>query len=114
MVNDETVGAEDGGSREPLVSFSGSISLGNVLILLGMIGTGMIGIFTVGSQLRGVQDAIGHESELRVVGERTVAERLADAQSMEAHDISMMNQSISGIRDDIRTLVSANPGVAHR
>lgn len=109
---DEAVGAEDGDSREPLVSFNGSVSLGNVLILLGMIGTGMIGIYTVGVQVRGVQDAIAHETDLRTVGEKTTSDKLADVQRQEARDISTINQSIISIRDDVRVLTQAS--TSHR
>lgn len=108
MVQDETVGAEGGEGREPLVSFNGTISLGNVLILLGMVGTGMVGLYTIGGQVRGVQEAIAHETEMRTVGEKTTADRLADVQRQEAHDISSINSSIADIRNNIWTLVQAS------
>lgn len=108
MVNDETIGAEDGASREPLVSFSRSVSLGNVLILLGMVGTGMIGIYTVGTQVKGVQDAILHETDMRVSGEKTVADKLGDVQRQEAKDINSINLSIQDIRNNVWTLVQTS------
>lgn len=112
MVDGEIVGADEPGAakREPLVSFNGSVSLGNVLILLGMIGTGMVGLYTIGTQVKGVQDAIAHETDLRGIGEKNVSEKLADVQQQEARDIAGINQSLISVRDDIRTLVQASTG----
>jgi len=98
--------------KEPLVTFTGAVSLGNVLILLGMVGTGMVGIYTVGGQLRGVQDAIAHETDLRLQAQGSLADKVADYQRQEARDISTINQSIMVIHDDIRTLVAATSGAA--
>lgn len=116
MIDDEIVGAEriDPPPKIRLVSFNKNVDMGQVLIFLGMLASATVGLIALGGKIQGVQDAIAHESELRIVGEKTVAEKLADVQTQEARDISNINQSIISIRDDIRTLVSANPVSGHR
>lgn len=103
------------------------VSLGNVLILLGMVGTGSVGIFTVGGSVQKLQDAIEHETAVRQDSEQhmqqqiqtyqqqvnaqlaatqqTMAHDLASAQQQEANDIRSINATLGDVRQDLRTLM---------
>lgn len=117
----ESVGAPPTDTRSRAVSFQGVISLGNILILVGMIGTGAVGIFTVGGSVQRLQDQVQHEAELRELGEHSLGDRLVSMQQKEAGDVQNINQNLSvvredmgGIRNDLHTLMTASTPTARR
>lgn len=119
--------------RRGAVSFLGVVSLGNVLILLGMLGTGMLGIYTVGGQVQHLNDSVDHlgdqirhETELRVQAQGALQQQYANdktsmqqqfstLQRQESADIAAVNNSITSLHADVRTLLQFNPrdGRAH-
>lgn len=101
----------EGAKKRGAVSFLSVISLGNVLILIGMMLTGVAGIYTVGSQVQRLEDSIDrigeqvrHETELRVADKNTADERYRGIQQQEITDIGTINRSLISLRDDIRAL----------
>lgn len=102
------------------------VSLGNILIMLGMVGTGAIGIYTVGGSVQRLQDAIEQqavalrtEAELRTRGEadwkqaianveREQAATVANLQRQEAADVGSINRSLGDMKNDLRIILQAS------
>jgi hypothetical protein len=94
--------------KRPLVSFLSVISLGNLLIVAGMVGTGIIGIYTVGGSVQKLQDAQEHEIAMRVSSEANITRQITDAAAQEQRDVSAISKTLDEIRGDFRSLVQAN------
>lgn len=101
-----------------LASFLG-ISVGNILIFLGMLGTGLLGIYQVGGEVRGLQDAVTHEQEQRANTERELTSQISNVQReasnsvlalqrQETTDVGNINSNIQDMRNDMRTLMQAS------
>lgn len=104
--------------------FRGEISLGNLLILAGMVSTGAVAIYTVGGSVQRLQDALEqqgillhHETEMRQLGEkehdqqitaldRSFTSTITTLAAREGSDIAGINSSIQDLRTDLRTLVN--------
>jgi hypothetical protein len=106
-------------TKKPLVAFNGVISLGNLLIVAGMVSTGIAGIYTVGGQVQQLRDAQTHETEMRVMGEQTITAQLttnatsasrdvANLSAQEARDVSAIGVALQEIKSDFRSLVQAS------
>lgn len=92
------------------VNFSGVVSLGNVLIIVGMVSTGTVGIYTIGAEVRGLQDQIVHETEMRNSAVHELAQKVDGLAIQESRDIQAIQQSLSDVREDVRSLVT-NVGI---
>jgi hypothetical protein len=113
-------------------SYLGVVSLGNLLILAGMLGTGMLGIYTVGGSVQKLQDAIEHEAVMREDATRNLNQLMANnqaaltaqigvtqqsmshdmslLQSQENNDIRGLNNVMSDLRNDLRQRPNGQPG----
>lgn len=107
--------ADEGGAldvsalkRKRGVSFLSVISLGNILGLAGMIGTGFLAIYTVGGMIQHYEDAQAHETEMRVAAEAAIAQQLSSNASQEARDIATLTAVLQDMRADFRALLQAN------
>lgn len=109
----------DTSKRKLPVSFLSVVSLGNILILAGMIGTGAAGIYTVGGQMQKLQDAQEHETDMRVIGENNITRQLATnaeqathdqaaAAAQEARDIAQLTQVLQEMKSDFRAVLQAS------
>ena len=90
------------------------MSLGNVLILLGMIGTGIIGIYRVGGQVQLLTDAIARETDLRVQGESRINDQVHGLREQQARDANDFKQAMTQVHDDVQMLVKASIPTATR
>lgn len=109
MIQDDPGAEPAAETRGPLVSFLNVVSLGNVLIFLGMVGTGMLGIYEVGGQVQKLQDAISHEADMRSNSEQNLTNQIASLSTQENRDMLNMNNAIVAVRDDVRSLMQLNP-----
>jgi hypothetical protein len=94
--------------HKPFISFHPVISLGNLLIIAGMVSSLAIALFTMGGSMQRLQDAITHEAELRVDSEKNIADKIADSQRTEARDVQAIGQSLTDLKTDMRELVKAS------
>lgn len=108
------------------VSFLREISLGNVLIFAGMVGTGMLGIYTVGGNVQKVQDAVEavntavvHETQMRTqaeaelqrqftTSERERTEQIAALQRQETSDVANIAGNLRDLKTDMRALLQSS------
>ena len=109
MIDDDLGAEPEAKERGPLVSFLNVVSLGNILIFLGMVGTGMLGIYEVGGQVQRLQDSVQHEADLRLGSEHDLTNQITAIGQQETRDMSSVNQAIVAVRDDVRTLMRINP-----
>ena len=85
-----------------------TISLGNILIVAGMVVSLAIGLFTIGGSVQRLQDAITHEAEMRVEAEKGLAKDMANSGQTEARDVQQINSSLTDLKTDMRALVQAS------
>jgi len=95
------------GPRGPVV-FSGLITLGNLLIMMGMFVTGATGIYVVGGHVQKLEDAIQHEAEIRTLTIAQLGEKVDALAKQESADIKTMSSTLSDIRADFRAALSAS------
>jgi hypothetical protein len=95
-------------AKRPVVSFLSVISLGNILAVLSLIGTGLFGIYTIGGEVQRVQDAVTHEADMRGEAERSLNEKLANTAAQEARDVQATALSLGDLKADVRALVQAS------
>lgn len=134
-MDDNESGAEEAAGELALVPvnptgrwgvFRGEISLGNLLIVAGMIGTGVVGIYTVGGNVQRLQDsieqvqlALTHETQLRTQSEaefqrqftasdREHTEQIAALVRQEASDVANVSQTLRDVRTDLRALLQSS------
>jgi hypothetical protein len=115
------------------VSFSPTISVGTILVLVGMLAAGLTTVFTVGGQTRGLQDQVTHETEMRTLSQSNLAEQLSAVQKQssqdvlrlqkqmadsvlslqqtEQRDVASIDQNVRDLHNDVRTLMQ-NSGSA--
>lgn len=91
------------------IRFSGNVSLGNLLIMLGMLAGGGSTIFVLGSSVQHVQDAIVSETEIRTQSVRELASKIDSLAQQETRDIADIKLTMSDVRADLRSLVTINP-----
>lgn len=87
------------------LSFEGSITLGNLLAilpLLGLLVTALMTYWTAAREVQRFQDAIAHETEMRTLLLKGLTEQMAAIQAQEARDVTLLNQSLVELRQDIR------------
>lgn len=129
-MSDNETGDSDGGAapgKGRMADYRNVVSLGNILILVGMMGTGGLGIYTVGGSVQKLQDAIEHEVVVRQDGQKNLQDQfsnyqqtvnqqiasqqqiwahdLASLQQQEVNDIRSLNTTLGDVRTDLRTLM---------
>jgi hypothetical protein len=124
--------AEPNGTKVLGLSFSPTISVGTLIVLIGMLGGGLTVVFTVGGQTRGLQDQVTHETEMRTLSQSNLAEQLGNVQkqssadllrlqksladsvlmlqSNEQRDVASIDQNVRDLHNDVRTLMQNSGG----
>lgn len=97
------------------VQFLGIVSLGNLLILAGMVCTGLLGIYEVGGIVQHMQDALSQEISDRTASIKALSDQIAGLSKQEDRDISTVTAALTDIKQDVRLLTAASvPGGSRR
>lgn len=123
-------GEGDGVGRR--FNFQGTVSLGNVLIIVSMLLSVAGTLLFVGREIQGLVDTgkqlqadLLHETEMRVVGEKVLTEariqgeaaivaRIGDMANQESRDIQAINATLQDLRTDLRDLSHASGPMGKR
>lgn len=92
-----------------MVNFSGTVTLGNVLIMLGMLAGGGSTIFVIGTAVQRLQDSILSETEIRSQSVLAVSGKIDALTQQETRDVSDIKLTMSDMRADLRSLLMINP-----
>lgn len=94
------------------LSFEGTITLGNLLAilpLLGLVGIALTTYWTVATEVQRFRDsqsaqttAIEHERQLRETLLTVFGDKLTELRAQEARDVTVLTQAITELRQDIR------------
>jgi uncharacterized membrane protein len=102
---------DENGSR--WISFHNVVSLGNLLIIVSMLASGIITLFVVGRQVQGVLDdverlhmEIVQETNMRLQSEKAIDAQIAGIVLQENRDMEAINATLQDMRADYRTLLS--------
>jgi hypothetical protein len=106
---------DDRPSNGRWINFHNVISMGNILIILSMLGGALGVLVLITREVQAVIDEnqmlhqeIVHETELRVEGERSVVNQIVALSTQETHDVESINRTLQDMRDDYRELLRVN------
>lgn len=82
--------------------------------LMALLGTALATYTAVVRGIQSAEDSIVHEQQTRETAIGTLSDKIGALAQQEARDIGDIKLQITAVRDDIRVLVSPNPGGRQR
>lgn len=105
------VAIEDPARSKNGMTFQGMVTLGQIILLLpllGLLGTATVTLFRTGAWVQQLEDAIAKESEARAMAQGNLEHRVDSVALQQSRDISVLNARLAEMGQDIRLLVSAS------
>ncbi len=106
---DETENASPAGPPVRAPVFQGIVTLGNILIMLGMLAGGVTTVFVVGGAVQKIEDAVVHEADMRTQTVKELGTKIDTLTTQETRDVADIKLTISDLRADLRQLVTVSP-----